>query len=375
VVGEILQKPILDDMDQMQQVDRENMISFCVDAVKHYEESWKNAQKINLDYPAPKNIIIAGMGGSAIGGELLKDYTRTTSKVPVEVNREYTLPAYADKNSLVILTSYSGDTEETLSCFQDALKRKSMVFCVSSGGALLTYAQKLNVPFLKVRGGMPPRAALPHMLLPLLKCMEQLSMTPPIADEFSESAKLLKTISHENGPATPLSENFAKTLATNLNGLAPAVYGFGLYRGVALRFKQQFNENAKVPAKWESFSELNHNETMGWENAADLAKCYGVVFLRDKAESVKIRSRIETTKALMQPSVSKMFEVWAAGKGNLAKMLSTILVGDFTSVYLAYLRGVDPTPVHTVSVMKEKIEQNGVKKKILQQLEGLIAHD
>jgi glucose/mannose-6-phosphate isomerase len=369
-----LQKPILDDMDQMQQVDRENMLSFYVDAVKHYEESWKNAQKISLDYPAPKNILIAGMGGSAIGGELLKDYTRTTAKVPVEVSREYTLPAYADKNSLVILTSYSGDTEETLSCFLDALKRKCMVFCVSSGGALIKYAQKLNVPHLKVRGEMPPRAALPHMLLPLLKCMEQLSMTPPIADEFSESAKLLKIISHENGPVKPLRENFAKTLATNLNGFAPAIYGFGLYRGVALRFKQQFNENAKVPAKWESFSELNHNETMGWENAADLAKCYGVIFLRDKAESVKIRSRIETTKALMQPSVSKMFEVWAQGKGNLAKMLSTILVGDFSSVYLAYLRGVDPTPVHTVSVMKEKIEQNGVKKKILQQLEGLITH-
>jgi len=369
-----LEKPILDDMGKMQLIDKENMLAFYSEAANHYVESWKNAQKIKLDYPAPGNIIVAGMGGSAIGGELLKDYTRATAKVPIEISREYRLPAYADKNSLIFLTSYSGDTEETLSCFQDALKRKCMVFCLSSGGALIKYAQKLNAPHLKVRGGMPPRAALPHMLMPLIKCVEQLGMTPPIEEEFSEATKLLRTVSHENGPAKPLRENFAKKLATSLNGFAPVIYGFGLYRGVALRFKQQFNENAKVPAKWETFSELNHNETMGWENVGELAKCYGVVFLRDKAEPVKIRSRIETTKALMQPSVSNMFEVLAQGKCNLAKMLSTIIVGDFTSVYVAYLRGVDPTPVHTVTVMKEKVEQNGVKKKILQQLEELTTH-
>jgi glucose/mannose-6-phosphate isomerase len=271
----------------------------------------------------------------------------------------------------VILASYSGDTEETLSSFADALKRKCMVFCLSSGGTLLKYAEKLNVPYLQVQAGMPPRAALPHMLLPLLKCMEKIKMIPEYSKELSEATKLLQNVSTENAPEKPTAKNFAKMLALNLNGASPVVYGFGQYRGVALRYKQQFNENSKLPAKWETFSELNHNETMGWENPKELAKNFAVVFLRDKAEPVENRSRIETTQALMRQAVPKMFEVWAQGKSNLAKMLSTILVGDFTSVYLAYLRGVDPTPVNTVTAMKEKIERNGVKKKVIRELEKI----
>lgn len=364
---------ILDDLDQMKRIDKQNMLDYCTAAATHYLEAWRNAQKIKLDYPAPENVILAGMGGSAIGGELLKDYTRGTAKVPIEISRDYVLPACAGKKSLVILASYSGDTEETLSTFLDALKRRCMVYCVSSGGALTRYAEKLNVPHLKVQGGMQPRAAIPYMLMPLLKCAQELAMAPKIADEFSEATKLLENVSRENGPAKPTSENFAKNLAVNLSTLSPVVYGFGVYRGVALRFKQQFNENAKVPAKWEVFSELNHNETMGWESAKDLAKCFGVIFLRDKAEPMEIHSRIETTKELMQLSVANMFEVWAQGKGNLGKILSTILVGDFTSVYLAYTRGVDPTPVNTVSVMKKRIEENKVKEKILFELEKMSA--
>lgn len=364
---------MLDDIDGMRKIDKNNMLTYCTEAANHYKESLKNTEKIKLDYPSPENVIIAGMGGSAIGGELLKDFTRGTAHVPVEISREYCLPAYASKKSLVLLVSYSGDTEETLSSFLDAVNRKCMVFCVSSGGNLIKYAKKLNVPHLQVQGGMPPRAALPHMFLPLLKCMEKINMAPKVSDDFSEATKVLQKVSIENAPNKPANENFAKTLAQNLFDPTPVVYGFGVYRGVALRFKQQFNENAKVPAKWEAFSELNHNETMGWENAKELAKCYAVVFIRDKSEPVEIRSRIETTKTLMQPTVSKMFEVWAQGKSNLAKMLSTILVGDFTSVYLAMLRKVDPTPVKTVDAMKEKIEQNGVKKKILGELEKLSA--
>ncbi len=370
-MGETLATSILDKIDDMRKIDRKNMITFSIQAASQYAESAKNVEKINLPYTNPKNIIIAGMGGSAIGGELVKDYTRATAKVPIEISREYNLPAYADKDSLVILASFSGDTEETLSAFVDAVNRKCMIYCVSSGGNLLKYAQKLSLPYLQVKGGMQPRAALPHMLLPTLKCMEKLDMTPKLPEELAETIKLLEKVSTENGPEKPASENFAKILAANLSGAVPAVYGFGLYRGVALRYKQQFNENAKIPAKWEYFSELNHNETMGWESAKDVAKCFSAVFIRDISEPVEIHSRIEITKSLMQPMLPKMYEVWSQGKSNLAKMLSTILIGDFTSIYLAMLRNVDPTPVKTVDTMKEKIEQNKIKEKILQQLEAL----
>jgi len=370
-LGEKLPTTILDNFEGMQKIDKDNMLAFCMNAAEHYKESAKKAERIKLDYPNPDNIIISGMGGSAIGGELLKDYIRGSVKVPVEICREYYLPAYASRKSLVILASYSGETEETLSSFLDAVNRKCMIYCVGSGGTLLKYANRFDIPYLQVEGGMPPRAALPHMFMPLVKCMEKMELTPKSSKEFSEATDLLTKVSKGNRPEALAGENYAKTLAFKLNGSTPVIYGFGIYRGVALRWKQQFNENAKVPAKWEYFSELNHNETMGWENPKELAKCYAAVFFRDKVEPTEICSRIETTKALMQPKLSKLFEFWSEGQSILAKMLSTVLVGDFTSVYLAYLRNVDPTPVGTVETMKKKIEQNGVKKKIIQELEKI----
>jgi glucose/mannose-6-phosphate isomerase len=209
--------------------------------------------------------------------------------------------------------------------------------------------------------------------VPLLKCAEKIGLVSKFSEDLREATKILEKISKENAPEKPAKDNFAKTLALNLNGAVPVVYGFGIYRGVAMRFKQQFNENSKVPSKWEVFSELNHNEIVGWENAKELAKNYAAVFLRDKSEPVGIRSRIETTKALMQPTVSKVFEVWGQGKSNLAKMLSTICIGDFASVYLAVLRKVDPTPVKTISLLKDKLEQSGTKQRIIRELEKIVA--
>ena len=360
-------------MDEVRKIDRSNMLSFCTEAAKHYRESAKNAERISLDYANPENIVVAGMGGSGIGGELLKDYARDKAPVPIEVSKDYKLPAYAGKKTLLLLVSYSGETEESLSAFLDAVQRKCMVYCVSSGGTLLKYAEKLSVPYLQVPSGMPPRAALPYLLVPLLKCAEKIGLTSKVSEELAEATKLLEKVSRENSPEKPVNDNFAKSLALNLSNAAPAVYGFGIYRGVAMRWKQQFNENSKVPAKWEVFSELDHNEIVGWENAKKLGKNYAAVFIRDKAEPVEIRSRIETTKTLMQPTLSKTFEVWTQGKSKLAKMLSTICVGDFTSVYLAVLRKVDPTPVKTITLLKEKLEQNGTKARIIRELEKISA--
>ncbi len=363
----------LDNLEATRKIDKNNMLQFCIDAAKHYKESAKNAEKIKLNYPSPENVIVAGMGGSGIGGELLKDYTRDKATVPMEVSKDYQLPAYANKKTLVLLVSYSGDTEETLSAFLDALNRKCMMYCISSGGNLLKFAEKLNVPYLQVPKGMPPRAALPHLFVPLLKCIEKTGMTPNVSEELSETTKLLEKVSSENAPEKPAENNFTKTLAIYLKGTAPVVYGFGVYRGVAMRWKQQFNENSKIPAKWEVFSELNHNEIVGWENPKQLAKDYSVVFIRDKTEPLGIRSRIETTQTLMPPTLLKMFEVWTQGKSTLAKMLSTVLVGDFVSVYLALLHKVDPTPVNSINLLKEKIERNKIKEKTIRELEKLSA--
>ena len=363
--------PLLDNVDKINAVDKSGMLNFCVNAAKHYHEASEIASKITVNYPKPDNIIVAGMGGSAIGGDLLKDWAKNKLTVPIEVNREYHLPAYVGKKTLVLITSYSGDTEESLSAFLDALKRKCMIYCVSSGGALLKYAEKLKVPYLQVPSGMPPRAALPYMFVPLIVYMEKAGLVKGVSEELKEALTLLEKISKENSPAKPAEENFAKTLALNIGETVPVVYGFGFYRSVAQRFKQQFNENSKVPAKWEFFPELDHNEIVGWENSGDFGKCFSVIFIRDKDEPVEIKSRIEITKQIMNKACLKMFDIPAQGKSALAKMLSTIIIGDFTSNYLAVLHGVDPTPVKTINHLKDTLKENGVKEKIIGELEKL----
>jgi glucose/mannose-6-phosphate isomerase len=361
---------VLDDIGKIREIDRSNMLSFCVNAAKHYREAAKTAEKILLRYSKPENIIVAGMGGSGIGGEMLKDWARDKAQAPIEVSRGYSLPAYANEKSLVLIVSYSGETEESLSVFLDAAKRKCMVLCVSSGGSLLEFAEKLNVPYLHVPSGMPPRAALPYLFTPLLKSLQKARMISSVSEDLSEATEILERISGENAPEKPARENFSKTLALGIAGSVPVVYGFGIYRSVAQRFKQQFNENSKVPSKWEFFPELNHNEIVGWEKAGKLAKCFSAIFIRDKAEPNMIQRRIETTKALMHPD-SKVFEVWSQGRSALAKMLSTICIGDFTSVYLAILRKVDPTPVNTIALLKEKLKEVGIKEKVIRELKNM----
>jgi glucose/mannose-6-phosphate isomerase len=361
----------LDDVEKIKSVDRSNTITFCVDSAKLYREAAALASKIKVDYPKPSNIIVAGMGGSGIGGELLKDWARDRIAVPIEVSKEYDLPDYAGKKTLVLITSYSGDTEETLSAFLDALKRKCMIFCVSSGGALLENAQRLGVPYLHIPSGMPPRASLPYLFVPLLVYMEKAGLVSGASQELSEAVQLLEKISRDNAPEKPTVENYAKALALNIGQKSPIVYGFGFYRGVAMRYKQQFNENSKVPAKWDVFSELNHNEIVGWERAGELGKCFTAIFLRDDEEPPAIQSRIEITKELVEQAGVELLEVQAQGESRLARMLSTVLIGDFASVYLAVLRGVDPTPVKTINYLKETLKQNGFREKVTSELEKL----
>jgi glucose/mannose-6-phosphate isomerase len=363
--------PILNDVEKINAVDKSGMLNFSVNAAKHYREAAQIAEKIKVDYPKPDNIIVAGLGGSAIGGDLLKDWAKTQLTVPIEVSREYKLPAYANKKTLVFITSYSGDTEETLSSFLYAFKRKCMIYCISSGGALLKYAKKLKVPYLQVTSGMPPRAALPYMLLPLLVYMEKSGLVKGVKEELNETFSLLEKISEENSPEKPTNENFAKNTAQNIGESAPTVYGFGVYRSVAQRFKQQFNENSKSAAKWEYFPELDHNEVVGWESRGEQCKWFSVIFIRDINEPVEIESRIETTKQIMEKVGLVMFDLEVQGKSPLAKMLSTIVVGDFVSVYLAVLHGVDPTPVRTINILKDTLKQNGIKEKIISELENL----
>jgi glucose/mannose-6-phosphate isomerase len=358
---------ILDDMDYVRKTDKSDMLSSCVSAAENYAKALKQTKRMSLPSMKPRDIIIAGMGGSAISGELLIDWTRDQLSIPMAICREYALPAYAGKDTLVIVNSYSGDTEESLSSLIDALDRKCMVICIGSGGRLLEAAQRLDLPHVRVPSGMPPRAALPFMFTPLIVIVEKLGLVHSVDDEFLEVTKVLNQISEAGSPGQPYEKNFPKQLASQILHTIPIIYGFGMYRGAAQRLKQQFNENGKTPAKWDYFSELNHNETVGWESSDEFLKCLSTIFIRDKHEPIEIRSRIEITKKLL-PRQLKAFEIWSRGDSTLSRLLSAILIGDFASVYLAILRGIDPTPVKTVSELKRNLEKSETRAKILQRL-------
>jgi glucose/mannose-6-phosphate isomerase len=338
------------------------MLSFCVDAGKHYEKAAGLAGALSVNYSKPDAVVVAGMGGSGIGGELLKDWARGRIAVPVEVCKDYSLPAFVGKRTLVFVVSYSGETEETLSVFLEALKRKCMIVSFSSGGKLQEFSERMSVPYLKVPSGMAPRAGLPYLFLPLIAALEKLGLVSNSAREVSESVDVLKQISRENSPAVPMGSNFSKKLAMDVNGTVPVVYGFGCYRTVAQRFKTQFNENSKNPAKWEFFPELEGKQFEKW---------FSPTFIRDVDEPPEMRQRIEATKELMKRQMNRQFEVHSRGKTCLAKMASVTCIGDFTSVYLAILRGIDPTPVKTIASLKQKVEQTGLKAKVVRELEDL----
>jgi glucose/mannose-6-phosphate isomerase len=368
---EMTRLEIVDDPSEIRRIDKSNMLSFCVEAPEHYAQAAKLAKTFSVDYPKPDTIVVAGMGGSGIGGELLKDWTRDRITVPIEVCKEYSLPAYAHRNTLVFVVSYSGETEETLSVFSDAIKRKCMIICVSSGGKLHEFAERLSFPHLLVPSGMAPRVTLPYLFIPLITTLEKIGLVSGVDNEISETTRILEQVSMENSPEKPLSRNFSKKLATGINGTIPAVYGFGFYRTAAQRLKTQFNENSKNPAKWESFPELNHNEIVGWEEAKEFAECFSAIFIRDSEEPVEIHQRIEATKGLMKRQIKKLFDVYSSGESRLAKMTSVICTGDFVSVYLAILRGVDPTPVKTITLLKQELKRSGVKEKVLRELQRL----
>lgn len=363
---------VLDDLTQIKKVDKSDMLSIYLDAYKHYESAARLAQTFSLSFKEPQTIIVAGMGGSAIGGDLLKDWLRPRIAIPIEVCREYSLPKYANRNTLVLIVSYSGETEESLSIFLEAINRKCVVACITSGGVLSEFAEKLEVPSLRVPFGMAPRAALPYLFVPLVVLMDNLGLTTNVNSEISEAVEILKQICEENSPDNPLKYNLSKSLASSINGTVPFVYGTGVYRAVAHRFKTQLNENSKVPAKWEVFPELDHNEIVGWEGARKVARCCSVIFLRDEDDARGIKERIEATEELLKKVPLKTFNVWSRGEGTFAKMSSLICFGDFVSVYLAVLRGIDPTPVKTIDLLKDKIKTSGLKEKIIRELQSLV---
>jgi len=347
---------LLDQPEKVKKIDKSNMLGHLMKTPDYCRDAVNRARQVKVSEKVkPKNIVIAGMGGSAIGGEILQDWLREELPIPMEVCKDYVLPAYANEDTLFFANSYSGNTEETLSAFVEAIRRKCRAIAITSGGHLLSFSKELEVPHITIPSQLPPRVAIPYLFFPLPVLMERMGVISDREEDLEEAIRVLKKLGEENSPETPAENNTAKKLALELVETMPIIYGFRQYGAIARRLKTQFNENSKVPSKHDVFPELNHNETVGWEAPEVLTKNYSVLLIRDPDEPPEIKHRIEATKSLVLHKAKKILEIHTRGEEKLAKMFSVLRVGDFMSVYLAILQGIDPTPVKIIDEVKREL--------------------
>jgi glucose/mannose-6-phosphate isomerase len=287
----------------------------------------------------------------------VRSYLYYESKIPISVFREYELPAYPDSSTLVFLSSYSGNTEETLSAYQEAKKKGALLICITSGGKLKEYAQKDNVTFIQIPEGLPPRCALGFLSIIPLCILSKLGLikdvNPAVAGMASELERLKnKTLS----PRIGQKENVAKYVASKLYNKLAIIYSASIHFGVcAVRLRCQLNENSKCLATSYLFPEMNHNEIVGWRSPKKLFKDFLVLMLRDKDMHKRTALRMDITKDILKKEGVQVLEIWSQGESLLARMFSLIYIGDFISYYLAILYGIDPTPVERVTYLKNQL--------------------
>jgi len=354
---------MLDDLDYIHSIDKSNMLR----AIETFPEQLQEALSIfeqskirKTDGRGIGNIVVAAVGGSAIQGDLIRNWIEDEMAIPLEVCRDSTLPSYADRRTLVIAVSYSGNTQETLSQVLEAYEKRCKVFSVTSGGQLAKISKKLGVPTVKVRSGLVPRAALPHLLTSTAHILWRSGLIKSIQEEIKLASRQLGEIRREIRAENPLQSNRAKQFAIDLLGKFPVVYSSARVSGVARRMKNQFNENSKVPSKFELLPEAIHNEIEGWKRlnmAEEESMPFSIIFIRDTEESKSECIRFEEMKKLLnEAGVSEVKQILLQGETKLGRLLSGVYFGDFVSFYLAVARGFDPTPIRSIEKLKKIID-------------------
>lgn len=351
-------KELLDDFDRISGIDKSAMLSEIEKLPRMLADALALANKIKLKKVKDISLVlIGGMGGSAIGGDIASALSREGALTPCECIRDYSLPVYADSKTVLFLASYSGNTEETLSLLKEAVARKiRMVFIITSGGRLEELAMQHGFTLLKIPAGMQPRAAIAYLSVPILVLMEMLGCLKGVTAGVNEAVSLLEKLNGEFGAAKAQRSNPVKQLANKLAGKTPIIFASqGSTQPAGYRWKTQLNENSKTTAVFSVFPELNHNEMVNLGGLAKGSHDFSLVMLRDEKDHERVKKRMEITKSLIGPQLGGSAEVWSKGESHLARIFSLILFGDYLSVYLALLKGIDPTPVDVITKLKKEM--------------------
>lgn len=342
---------MLDDIDYIARFDPQNALGI---AAGQTEQLLHQSKPDTSGLKDVQNVVLAGMGGSALAGLLCRSWWDEQLKIPLVITRGYDLPAFVGPNTLVIASSYSGNTEETLSALKNAEAKKAQIVILTSGGRLKAAATKKDYPLLLMPEAYQPRLAVWFAISLLTELFEGLGLIKGAGKQLEVASKFLMDSVQHYVPQVKTEDNLAKQIATKLSGKSIIVYGGDALAAAAYKWKINFNENAKNLAWAGELPEFNHNEFMGW-TSNPVQKPFAVVELQSEYDSPRVAKRFEISNRLLSGKMPKAVEVEAEGKNRIEQILWIVLLGDFVSIYLAILNGVNPTPVDLIEKLKREL--------------------
>lgn len=343
---ELITSMILDSPGDIRRVDKSGMLDVLETIPRQAEEGIAIGKKTKVSSCDINKIIIVGMGGSAFTGDLIYILGRKSIPFPLVINKTYFLPNFVDEKTLVMILSYSGNSEEALTAFQAAKENNAQICSVSSGGHLEVLSLK-GTWYIKVPSGLQPRAAVAYLLFPSLFFLYKCKLLNIEKKDFNDSLTVIQELYRQINQNVPTQDNFAKRLAQDILGKTPKIYGYDIASPIARRWRTQFNENSKIFAFNDEVPECNHNEIESWNEK----KNHYYIFLRSKDDIPAVHKRF----ILMKDLLNNATEIWANGKSSLGQMLYLSYLGDYVSTYLAILRGIDPSPVHNIEKIKTRL--------------------
>lgn len=345
----------LNDTEKIKKLDKDNQAKNILELGKQIEDANKAAQgfKLPSNYKGVQNTILVGMGGSAIGSDIVSQTVQAEKKVPLEVLRNYDLPGYVSSKTLVLITSHSGNTEESLSAFNQAVKKKTKAVVVSQGGKLIAVAKKHKLPFFQYSYPFGPRMSLGWQIgsLPNILSAAGLMGKP----DFKEALETLESFSKQLAPDIDTEKNMAKLMAYFLFDHYPVIIGSGILEAVARRWKTQVNENGKTFASYEILPELYHNTLEGFDFPKRLPDDTFFVLLENTYDHPQNKKRFQILKKTLDKKNIRFESIMGMGESVWSQKLSMVVLGDWTSFYLAMLNQVNPTPVDTIEGAKKQL--------------------
>lgn len=352
----------LDNISRIKKYDRSGMLEL----IESFPDQCLDAKRIGYEFELPagyktryKNIVCVGLGGSAIGADLVKSYIADEAKVPFFVIRNYTLPNFTDEETLIIASSYSGNTEEVLSAYRDATRMSCQIIVITSGGKLLKLAKDDGAGIINIPAGLPPRAALGYSSFSILILLSKIGVIKDqsfFIDDAIRNLRKLKKLYF--GYKVKSKDNQAKKIAKRIYGRIPVIYASSDHLdAVVTRWRGQIAENSKTLSLGNFFPEMTHNEIVGWENPGFMLKNSVIIMLRDAADHSRVSKRMDIAKKIFKKREVDVIEIKSMGKELLARIFSLIYMADFVSFYLAILNGIDPSPVDRISYLKMELSK------------------